>query len=1188
MSLGDSPQSEFDLSELGTSIPEDAPIELAHGIQDIVENIRERMVSEGRVVDVLRDGESIYADDSAEQEDPEPFTKGTVIEPILEDLDYPYLTREAGDYADERGEQADYSVPFRDYTQIDSERLLIEAEPINKELEQDKHGLGQVRSWLRYRPFEADYGIATDGLRWVLLKYDEDTHSFNYIREVNLQPVFVTIYENLATQRRPLDEVLDEENLELLHDFIEGFQYDNLISIASEVGQVIKQKKKNITEDFYQEYIELVFGITDEDSEGRDTEACLVGDGVTAPDGADEEDRRLFSVELMNRLMFIKFLEDSEVVQDGLLRELKQEHEDGNHLSNFYRTFVQPLIYDVFNTHPEQRPDQIQEREEFATIPYLNGGLFRENRENEIEYNVSDPILEQIVEFLESYHFSTTAGVGELDPSVLGTVFEKTINYLAGEQGTQKELGAYYTPDDITQYTAKINIQPVLFERFKNVLVDEWGWREGEVDQYDDILELIDGLSPGNEDIPKSLLNEVDEFYVLDPACGSGHFLTSVMGEILAIREALWDRCNEDSRTYSLKKNTVLHNLYGVEIVGSGVEISKLRLWLSIMADVSEDDTEELEAGDLALPNVAFNVRQGNSLVGYTNTNRLREVDKESGTQQQPLYEYSGETIEELVQERQEKVNEYKDLYGAEAGRLEQEIQEADEEYNQELNEKLLRDFRDAGITIDVKLDEIRSPGLDTDSIHKFGIRLSDPLSDNKKEELDDRFRTTTGMRINPGSGGYVSITFGHDYLNNTPEGRIQEIIEDIGEEAIDSVDMERYLTMADLEETSYLHWPLEFYDVFDNQGGFDIVIGNPPYGIDIQDSESALSDYPDENHSAMVFTTRSESLVRDGGKIAFVVPKLLTYGHQWMDAREDLLEKDLDYLIDLQEAFEGVKSEQIILSLEKNEVDDSVVVGRRESGSLFEKEYSQSRLTRQCFYMWVDEDNEDLVAKLQSYRTLKNADYATATKGIDYFDQHRTHTSDGLYGLRGDNIAQFRLTGETRFDESLTERSDVDPEVFDQDKLVWQDIIAHVKNPVPRIILQAAVDYEGAYIADTAIFATSEDYSLEYLCGLMNSNLFSWFTYNLIHNRAIRTMHFTPAYFYRLPAPPEDDDDQIENIETLTKDIQELDGSDPSEVLEKYEKLNQAVYELYQLFEEEQELIESETPARRETLVND
>ncbi len=1184
MSSGSSPQSEFDLSELGTSVSEDAPLELAHGIQDIVENIRERMVGEGRVVDVLRDGETLHAEDSVEQEDPEPFTKGTVIEPLLEDLDYPYLTREAGDYAEERGEQADYSVPFRGHSQIDSERLLIEAEPMNKELEQDKHGLGQVRSWLRFRPFEADYGIATDGLRWVLVKYDEDSHSFNYIREIDLQPVFVTIYENLATQRRPLEEVLEDDDLELLHEFIEGFQYENLITIASEVGQVIKQKKKAITEDFYEEYIELVFGITDEDSEGRDTEACLVGDGVTAPDGADEEDRRLFSVELMNRLMFIKFLEDSEVVQDGLLRNLKQEHEDGNHLSNFYRTFVQPLIYDVFNTRPEQRPDQIQERDEFYTIPYLNGGLFRENRENEKEYNVSDAILEQIVEFLESYHFSTTAGVGELDPSVLGTVFEKTINYLAGEQGTQKELGAYYTPDDITQHTAKTTIQPVLLERFKDVLKDEWGWREGEVEHYNDVFELIEGLSPGNEDVPKSLLDEVDEFYVLDPACGSGHFLTSVMGEILAIREALWDRCNEDPRTYTLKKNTVLNNLYGVDIVGSGVEISKLRLWLSIMADVSKEDIDDLETGDLALPNVAFNVRQGNTLVGYTNTNRLREVDEESGTQQQPLHEYVGSSIEELVQERQEKVNEYKELYGSEAGRLEAEIQEDDEEYNRRLNEKLIRDFKDAGITIEVEIDD--TSDLDTSSVHSLAIRLSDPLDDGEKEALDDQFRTETGMRVNPGNGGYVSLTFNHNYLTNTPEGRIDEIVEEIGEGNIESIEIERYLTMDDLEDTSYLHWSLEFYEVFENQGGFDIVLGNPPYGIDIADAESALSEYPDDNHSAMVFATRSESLVRDEGRIAFVVPKPLTYAHAWTSAREDLLNKDLHHLIDLRESFDGVKQEQVILMYSTSEPDESVWVGNREEEkeTFNEWHYEQSAFTKECLFMWVDDENRDLFKKLQGYDTFSDADFAEATKGIDRFKSYLD--DDGLPAYRGDDVGQFRFVNTSYLDESITDRSDFHLAGHGEEKVVFQRILAHVTDP-DRVIIQCAIDYDGGCVPDTSIHASPEGHSLELLCGLMNSSLFAWYTYNLIYNRAIRSMDLTPIYFGRLPVPPEFDDDHIEEIESLTQDIQKLDGSNAAEILDKYEELNEEVYSLYNLNEEEQELVEAETPAHEETLVD-
>ena len=181
-SSSDSEQTEFDLSQLGTTVSEDGPLELAKLIQTIVQNIRDQAVNEDRVVSILRDEDPLREDDSIEQEDPEPFTKGMVIEPLLDKLDYPYLSREAGDYAPERGEQADYSVPFRDYPSINSERLLIEAEPINKELDQDRHGLGQVRGWLRFRPFEADYGIATDGIRWILVKYNENTHSFNYIR----------------------------------------------------------------------------------------------------------------------------------------------------------------------------------------------------------------------------------------------------------------------------------------------------------------------------------------------------------------------------------------------------------------------------------------------------------------------------------------------------------------------------------------------------------------------------------------------------------------------------------------------------------------------------------------------------------------------------------------------------------------------------------------------------------------------------------------------------------------------------------------------------------------------------------------------------------------------------------------------------------------------------------------------
>lgn len=1190
----DHQQSEFTLSELDVSVESDDEVAFGKEIQRIVADLRDNIVSEERVVDIIRDEESIHSDDSVEREDPEPFTKGRVIKPILEHLDYPYLSREAGDYADERGEQADYSVSLRDHSDISGQRMLIEAEPLNKGLEQDQHGLGQVRSWLRYRPFEADYGIATDGMRWVLIKYEESSHSFSPIADVDLRPLFNDVYENLSSRRDPVEDVLTEEHLQIVDDFLSIFHFDNFTTVATDLTNLIKETKRKITEDFYEEYIELVFGITDEESSGRDTDNCLVGNGVEVPHRASEEDRRLFSVELMNRLMFIKFLEDSEIVEDRLLRQLKKRHESGNHLSNFYNTYIQPLMYDVFNERPHLRRDEIRNQPELQQIPYLNGGLFRKNRENEEDYNVTDSILERIVSLLEEYQFSTTGGVGELDPSVLGTVFEKTINYLAGEQGRQKELGAYYTPDEVTLYAAQKNVQPLLLERLKKVLRDEWGWRKGETEQYGNLFNLIESLSEANADVPKSLLEEVNSFYVLDPACGSGHFLTSVLGEILAVREALWSKIPEQQETYLMKKNTVLNNLYGVDIVDSGVEITKLRCWLSIMSEMTQTDVDKLDEGELALPNVAFNIRQGNTLVGYNSTGRLREVDRESGTHQQPLSEINEKSITALVEERQEKVNEYKQKFGQAAEKLEDEIDCSDKEYNGRLNEKLLDDFRNEGVSIQETVNGIESPSHPTDHIHSLKLDLSNPISSADKDSLDDQFRDSKGLRINPGNGGYVSITMSHDYLNRTPDGRVDDMIDEVGSGNIGSVEYERYLVEEDLLESDFFHWTLEFYEVFDEEDGFDLVIGNPPYGIDVSEEEYALSDFPDTNHSSVVFISRAESLTRENGRITYVVPKPLTYADQWESAREDLLNKDLHSLIDLREAFEGVRQEQVVISLSSEQLDDDVTVGRREEGengsTFVERDYDQMSFINECFFMWVNEENSSLYSKLGGYKTFEEREFADAIKGVDRFKDYLTGDPDDLLGYRGDDIKQFRFGSKSYLDPDIKNKGNFHLAAYGEQKVIFQRILAHVTNPTDQVIIQAAIDNDGACTTDTAIHAGSEDHSLELLCGLLNSNLFGWYAYNAIYNRAIRSMDLTPTYFSQFPAPPKSDDEidqeAVEKIESAVEDITDATKADPGTIMSRFADLNEEVYELYDLSEKEIELIESEAPSYRETLV--
>ena len=612
--------TEFVEQAFETTVSESSEKELLTAIDETVSNLR-KQIDDDTLEKILRADAGSYKLRSGMTRDglqPESFTQQAVVEPLLDALKHEYAT-EAGGLSGGRTMVADYTVSLREQENIDSARLLVEAEPINKDLDSREHGIGQVRDWLSQREFESDFGFATDGLRWVFVRYDPDSYTHNVIEEVDLQPVFLALFENQVGKNEPPTEVIFDADRERVNSLIRTFEFENFVSIAGDARQVIKRKQEEITDEFYDDYIRYVFGIVNEDEE---TPRSLVGDGVIKPDGATEEDARLFAVELMNRLIFIKFLEDKSLVQPDLLRTLKQTYEDGMYAGTLYDEFLQRLFYDVMNKKPVNRPSQVQDIDLFADIPYLNGGLFRptiEGKEfDEEDFDVRNSVLKSIIDLLEAYSFSAGGAPTDLDPSILGNVFEKTVNYItSGNEDTNKELGAYYTPSEITRFSAEETVRPALLDRFETTLIEEAGWPEHEATGFDSVYELIEEL-PGRWSTISALLAEVDNFRVVDPACGSGHFLTSVLEEIVNIRKALYAQNETYPQEYRLKKTTVLNNIYGVDLMGSAVEIAKLRLWLSIISELDEDVKEDLDDDDLALPNIVFNLREGNSLIGYT------------------------------------------------------------------------------------------------------------------------------------------------------------------------------------------------------------------------------------------------------------------------------------------------------------------------------------------------------------------------------------------------------------------------------------------------------------------------------------------------------------------------------------------------------------------------------------------
>jgi hypothetical protein len=699
----DTSATEFVLEEFETSVTDETIAALAERITEIVRDLRSAVDSDDRLEELLwgEPGPDIlHGSDLTEHGDPEPFTQREVIEPLFDALGYPDFTTEASGLTDEQRQKADYLFSLREYDDIASDRLPVEAEPLNKKLDQQKHGIGQVKDWLDTYSFGAEFGIATDGMRWTLIKYDRERYQYDTLAEVNLQPVFIAAFENVTGRQVSLDEWLETSNEDLLEGFARSFGFENFRAIASDARTVIKETKSEITDEFYDEYVRRVFGVFDESVEDERTEFSLVGDGIDAPAAATGDDLRLFAVELMNRLIFTKFLEDKGLVPETLLADFADTYNPRTYPQSLYETYFEPLFFGVLDTRPSERKSQITNVDFYTDVPYLNGGLFRPTENDERgftdkDFDVRDGVLESLVRFLESYSFSADGGPEDLDPSVLGNVFEKTINYLTGD-GTdaKKQLGAFYTPDEITRFCAEETVQPWLLERFKKTLVEDLGRQQVDMDRYDDVFSLIEGAVPHDVNVVEALLADVDQFRALDPACGSGHFLTSVLGEIVAVRKALYENHPEDPQTWELRKRTVIENIYGVDIVQPAVEIAKLRLWLSIIAEVNADEIDQYDEDDLALPNVVFNVQQGNSLVGYTD---LMETSGDSD--QMRIDAWGPDTVRAKYEDVIEQIRRHKESSDTETAR--EHLLEAErlrEEYRVDLDERVLDEFKEAGI----------------------------------------------------------------------------------------------------------------------------------------------------------------------------------------------------------------------------------------------------------------------------------------------------------------------------------------------------------------------------------------------------------------------------------------------------------------------------------------------------------
>jgi len=158
-----------------------------------------------------------------------------------------------------------------------------------------------------------------------------------------------------------------------------------------------------------------------------------------------------------------------------------------------------------------------------------------------------------------------------------------------------------------------------------------------------DVIENSEGT-----ELLRAFYHAIEKVTVLDPTCGSGAFLFAALNVLEPLYEACLDRMQvflddlersgekhrpekfsdfkkilgqiekHPNRRYFILKSIIVNNLYGVDIMEEAIEICKLRLFLKLVAQV--EDVEDIEP----LPDIDFNIRAGNTLVGYASIEEVK------------------------------------------------------------------------------------------------------------------------------------------------------------------------------------------------------------------------------------------------------------------------------------------------------------------------------------------------------------------------------------------------------------------------------------------------------------------------------------------------------------------------------------------------------------------------------------
>ena len=349
----------------------------------------------------------------------------------------------------------------------------------------------------------------------------------------------------------------------------------------------------------YADFIQYITGkrIVKVGSKWEEKVLCKPNAALMLAFGHNEKKIRDYVKKMMGRITFLHFLQRKGWMC-GDLNYMQNMFKKSAYQNDYLDSVLEPLFFGILNTKPAEREALFTKYKwdksllkEWKDIPYLNGGLFERDAEDEPESCFPAEYFKRLFQFFSEYNFTidendpNDAEVG-VDPEMLGKIFENLLE-------DNKDKGAFYTPKEIVRYMCQESLIAYL-ETNTSIAKDK-------IRQF--VLSPEEGVADIPENKKPKLLAALEEVKICDPAIGSGAFPMGLLNELLHCREVL---SGEHYDRAEIKKSIIQNNIYGVDIEKGAVDIARLRFWLSIVVD---------EETPSPLPNLDYKIMQGNSLI---------------------------------------------------------------------------------------------------------------------------------------------------------------------------------------------------------------------------------------------------------------------------------------------------------------------------------------------------------------------------------------------------------------------------------------------------------------------------------------------------------------------------------------------------------------------------------------------